>query len=613
MANYLWTAFIADNGSNDILAASSADGVNWTPSVPINQTSPFTPSLALFDGKLYVAFITNDVDSATGVPSNRIFLCSTTDGVSWDSAIFFHQYSQCAPSLAVWNGKLHVAFVANDPSNRLLVNYSSTPDDPTSWRATVPVNQTSASAPSLAAYGPSGQTGELYLAFVAENGSNDIFVCSLASGGAWSPATVTGQSCHFSPSLKVFGETLYLAFAAANGSKDLLLCSRNANGTWSGAVPMNQSSSAIPCAVAFGPSLYAGFVANDSGGEVLLASASNPSSSPQSLSVLKIPFRVFSSSWTGGNVDIKQQSAAGPSFAVAPFGCCWKLVAANDRPLVGNSNYFLYGGMTTPPIPNLLKLKIVIELSSDIVCGQAYIPGNPNAAATQGFDFQLNTYSPIGATANTFQQFVISFQPEYNADGALKTPIPAISCSVETFGSSSFNAHIPGDDGKVPGYFPVNAATPQTLPAGYVFTISLTNDSHGNVVKADFKAVDNNGNTYKWSFSFGSQGQQIPGGVGSSFNSNGQPVFGPNAAAAIPSFQLNICGVNGGAYSQLTSAEGMITYTSTTTMRVADDQPNCSASIGSYTVENTNCAFGQLPACPSQTFVQPFFLPPNPA
>src|SRR5580700_6438114 len=143
MANNLWTAFIADNGSNDILVASSPSGGPWTPSVPINQTSPFTPSLALFDGKLYVAFITNDVDSATGVPSNRIFLCSTTDGVSWSDATFFNQYSKCAPSLAVWNNSLYIAFVANNPSKTLLVYHSSNPDDPMSWSATVPTNQTS--------------------------------------------------------------------------------------------------------------------------------------------------------------------------------------------------------------------------------------------------------------------------------------------------------------------------------------------------------------------------------------------------------------------------------------------------------------------------------------
>ncbi len=86
MAKFLWTAFIADNGSNDILVASSSDGSRWTPSVVTNQTSPFTPSLALYGHRLYVAFITNDVDSATGVPSNRIFISSTDDGVSWSSA-----------------------------------------------------------------------------------------------------------------------------------------------------------------------------------------------------------------------------------------------------------------------------------------------------------------------------------------------------------------------------------------------------------------------------------------------------------------------------------------------------------------------------------------------
>jgi hypothetical protein len=595
MANNLWAAFIADNGSNDILVASSANGATWTPSVPINQTSPFTPSLALFNGSLYVAFITNDVDSATGVPSNRIFLCSTTDGVSWSSATFFRQYSKCAPSLAVWNGKLHIAFVANDPSNTLLVYYSSTPDDPTSWSATVATNQTSANAPSLAAYTPAGQTQEqLFLAFVAENGSQDIFVCSLASGGSWSSANVTKQSCDFSPSLAVFGSTLYLAFVATNGSNDLLLCSLNTNGIWSSAVSMSQSSLATPSVISFGPNFCAGFLANDPGGQVLVASTSN------------------AASWKNGDVYTQQQSAAGPSIAVAPFPCCYQLVPANARPLVGNSNYFLYGGALTPPIPNLLNLKVVIELSGEVVCGQAYIPGDPGAGATQGFDFQLNTYCPIGDVANRWQQFVISFQTQYTGDGTVQTPIPALSCSIETFGTSSFNAHLPGSDGKVPGYFPVNAANAQTLPSGYVFTIILSNDSAGNVIQADFEAVDtNNGKSYSWSFTFGSAGQPIPGGVASSETSNGQLVFGPNAAAGIASFQLNICGVNGNAFMPFTAIDGMITYTSTTPMTVDDNQPDISTSQGGYTGENSNCVFGQLPACPSQTFVQPFFLPPS--
>jgi hypothetical protein len=591
MANFLWTAFIADNGSNDILVASS-DGTSWTPSVAINQTSPFTPSLALFKGTLYVAFITNDVDSATGVPSNRIFISSTDDGVSWSSAQFFNQYSKCAPSLAVWNDRLHVAFVANDPSNAILV-YSTADPDAKPWTATTAVKQTTASTPSLAAFGRKGETGQLYLAFAADNGSNDIFVCSLGAEGPWSPATVTGQSCHFSPSLAVFNHTLFVAFAAANGSRDLLVSWLNPNGTWSGAAPVNQSSSASPSAVAFGNDLCLGFVANNSGGEILMTSASNPVAS-----------------WPSTNVDLKQSSAAGPSFAQAPFACCWELVKADHRQLVGNSNYFLWGGTCAPPVPNVLKLKLVIEIGSDLVCGQAYHPKNPNAKATQGFDFQLNCYPPVGDTASRWQQYVFSFQPDYT-DGTIP-PTPTITCSVEFFGTSGFNAHLPG-------YFPVasaasargGAATPQTIPAGYVFTIELTNDPVGNVINAAFTVVDNNGNKKNWSLPIGPTGAPIVGAKSSPFTANGQFVFGPSAAAPIISFQLNIAGVNGSAFVPFTSGQGAITYTASNLMYVDDRQPPCSASQRGLTGESSNCAYSLLPVGPSRTFVQPFFPQPS--
>ena len=340
--------------------------------MPINQTSPFTPSLAFFNGSLFVAFITNDLDSATGVPSNSIFLCSTTDGVSKAMPTFFNQYSKCAPSLAVWNGKLHITPLS--PMTRRTVSLSIFRRRPTiqrAWTATVVTHQTSANAPSLAVY-PSGSTGKLYLAFVAENGSNDIFVSSLPSGGGWSKAAVTGQSCHFSPSLAV-GESLYLVFAAANGSKDLLFSSLNSNGTWSEAVALNQSTSATPCAVAFGSGLATGFVANNSSGEVLLAYSLNPSSS-----------------WTGGNVDIKQQSAAGPAVAVAPFACCHELLTYQGK-IGGNTNYSFWAGLGSDnkPIP-VTGLVVEINIDEPLVVSptQGVQAGSP-------IGFQINGIPPI--------------------------------------------------------------------------------------------------------------------------------------------------------------------------------------------------------------------------
>ena len=582
MANNLWTAFIADNGSNDILVASSPDGTTWTPSVPINETSPFTPSLALFNGNLYVAFITNDVNSATGVPSNRIFLCSTKDGVSWSNATFFNQYSKFAPSLAVWDGRLYVAFVANNPSNTLLVYSSATPDEPASWSVTVPVNQTSANAPSLVAYRPSGRAAELYLAFVADNESNDIFVCSLTSGGTWSTATVTGQSCHFSPSLAVFGETLCLVFAAANGSKDLLLSSRNANGTWAGAVPMNQSTSATPCAVAFGSGLSAGFVANNSSDEVLLASTSNPSS------------------WTGGNVDLEQQSAAGPSMAVAPFACCWQLVTFPGT-LGGNSNYVFWGGLGSDNRP-IAVLDLVVEI--DILEAIVVSPTSgvtPTTPKPLPIGFQINGVPPkadqqpgqvttgwspsAGDLAIGAQQYGVKMWPDTTKliSFAEYWPPPL---NVNTFNLSAPNSGT------------VTLPNDLTIPAGWNirFTFTYSQSSPGMITGFDCRVTDSNGASVgpDMGINFLDPKNQLAAGG---------PI-GLGDLSQLVAFQVVLVGFWASADATLLSGGGMITVQSSTPLTVLTGYP--ADAVGVETVENTNSTYGQLPSCPSISFTQPF-------
>ncbi len=179
---------------------------------------------------------------------------------------------------------------------------------------------------------------------------------------------------------------------------------------------------------------------------------------------------------------------------------------------------------------------------------------------------------------------------------------------MEFFGTSGFNVILPGSF-PVPSAAeaPGGAATSQTLPAGYVFTIHLTNDNLTNVTHAKFEVVDNNGNKKTWSMQIGPPGAPIPNAKSSAVKSNGQDVFGPNAAAPIVSFQLNIAGVNGSAFVPFTAGQGAITYTATTPMYVDDQQPPNSASQSGGTGENSNCAYGLLPSCPSKTFVQPFF------
>jgi hypothetical protein len=585
MANNLWTAFIADNGSNDILAASLAGGGTWTPSVPINQTSPFTPSLALFEGVLYCAFITDDEDSATGVPSNRIFLTWTTDGVSWGPASFFNQYSKCAPSLAVWNGKLHIAFVANNPSNTLLVYLSATPQDAQSWTATVATNQTSANAPALAAYQSSGAPSQLYMAFVAENGSEDIFVCSIASGGQWSKATVTGQSCHFSPSLAVQGDTLYLVFAAANGSKDLLLCSMDSHGNWSAAVQVNQSSSATPCAAAFGADLSVAFAANDPGGQVFLASSSNPATS-----------------WTGGDVYLQQQSAAGPAIAVAPFACCYEQVTFSGT-IRGNTNYVFWAGLgkDNQPIP-VTGLVVEINIDSALVV-------NPNQGTPAGspVGFQINGYPPTkdllqgqvttgwtpsaGDLATGWQQYGVKMWPgttrliswsQYWPPAVLQNPNVA----------PNFTANIPNQD---TGTLPNDLTVPAGWNIRFVFNYSQQNP--GTITGFDCTVTD------------ATTGARVGPDMGLNFLSLPQPnpVVTLNELDQLVAFQVLLVGFYDKAQAVLRSGGGTITVQASVPLTVLGPNTYPADSFGSNgTAENANSTYGLLPSCPSKSFTQPF-------
>lgn len=583
MANNLWTAFIADNGSNEILAASSPDGVTWTPSVPINQTSPFTPSLAFFQGSLYVAFITDDEDSATGVPSNRIFLCSTTDGVTWSDATFFNHHSKCAPSLAVWNGSLCVAFVANDPSDTLYVYTSTNPSHPSSWSQTVATNQTSANAPSLAAFPATGPDSKLYMAFVAENGSEDIFVCSLAVNGQWTLGPSTGETCHFSPSLAA-GETLYLVFAAANGSKDLYLSSLNANGTWSSSVAINQSTSATPCAAAFGSgsSLSVGFIANSSSGEVLVSSNPTPTTS-----------------WTGGNLPIKQQSAAGPAIAVAPFACSWQMVKFSGT-LGGSAQYVFWSGLgpDNQPIP---VTGLVVEINIDEALVISATKGNPPGSS---IGFQINGLPARGGQnppptpgdlATGWVQYGIKMWPSpvMLTTWSQYWP-PAVFQNPNI--NSNFTANLPNQDA-----IPMsNYLNVPNWKIRFVFTYS--SDGSGTITGFACTVTDSNGNSVN-----SNMGINYLDSTRNTLTTGG-PIKLANLCRLV-AFQVVLVGFYDSADAFLESGGGSITVQASTPLTVETTWSFADTVGNGGTAENTNCTYGQLPAGPSKSFTQPFAVP----
>ena len=497
---------------------------------------------------------------------------------------FLNQYSKCAPSLAVWNGKLHIAFVANDASNSLLVYFSSTPDDPKSWTATVVTHQTSANAPSLAVY-PSGSTGKLYLAFVAENGSNDIFVCSCLPAAVGprppSPASLVNfrhrslsgsllsrlRRCQWQQGLTTF---------LAEFERDMV-----------GAVALNQSTSATPCAVAFGSGLATGFVANNSSGEVLLAYSLNPSSS-----------------WTGGNVDIKQQSAAGPAVAVAPFACCHELLTYQGK-IGGNTNYSFWAGLGSDnkPIP---VTGLVVEINIDEPLVVSPTQGVP---AGSPIGFQINGIPPIadqqpgqvttgwtptiGDKAIGWQQYGVKMWPhttmliswsQYWPPSVFQNPNVAATFTLSTPNSST-----------------VTLPNNLTIPAGWKirFTFKYSTARPGTITGFDCKVTDSNGNSVGPDMGIDFLASQ-------NLLTTGKPITLDDLDQLV-AFQVVLVGFYDSAQAVLTSGGGSITVQASTPLTVLGPNTLPADSSGNNgTAENANSTYGLLPACPSKSFTQIF-------
>ena len=87
-------AFVANNDTNDPLVVSSPDGVNWSPSTMVNQSSKAAPALASVGLQLFLrmAFVANN-------DSNDLLVVSSPDGVNFTSNTKVNQSSKAAPAV----------------------------------------------------------------------------------------------------------------------------------------------------------------------------------------------------------------------------------------------------------------------------------------------------------------------------------------------------------------------------------------------------------------------------------------------------------------------------------------------------------------------------------
>jgi hypothetical protein len=221
-------------------------------------------------------------------------------------------------------------------------------------------------------------------------------------------------------------------------------------------------------------------------------------------------------------------------------------VPAPATGLSGKSNYIFYSNCNP-----LIGVTVTINVTQDIVCAQ-------------GFSFQLNALSPRNATTSA-QQYGLVFSGT-ELSGIVNNwsgPKLIIPDSVSL-------VSLPGS----------------TIPAGYQLSISLQNDSKGNVTGATYAVTDNQGNllkTYPLNLeTYGAKSTEL---------------------APVVAFQLNLVGPGSSESVVLSSGSGSIVYEASTALTVSNSWP-CGVAGG--TLENANTTYGMLSPGPSSRFSQPF-------
>ena len=242
--------------------------------------------------------------------------------------------------------------------------------------------------------------------------------------------------------------------------------------------------------------------------------------------------------------------------------------------LYGNSNYYLNSDCN--PITGLT---VTIDVTEAIT-----VP--------LGMSFQLNCYSPVNAQC-VWQQYVFLF---VTSSG----PSPQIGWMIDNWPSDAYRQQLNLTSGSdlinqsasiltLPGTSP-------TLPAGYKFTITLANDSNGNITGVTYTVVDNAGQSH-------GPGLITLEGLPVSNSKSGQKI-GSGGIAPIHAFELNVVGQDNGEVTLLESGAATITYSATSPLSVANNQPGCTSSQGVFTEEQSNAAYSELGAGPASSFTQ---------
>lgn len=249
----LYLAFRSNDSRNILFVTSSSDGIHFGAATEYyNIVMGSAPALAVYNGQLYVGFQANDA-------SHQLFLSSSSDGVTFRPATGYPGIAiGGAPSLGVFNNKLIVGFQANDASHRFFLATSS---DGVNFSTTAYPNILMGSSPSLAVF-----NNQLFVAFQANDAGHALFVSASSDGVNFPSATgYPNIQIGSAPSLAASNGALYVAFSA-NDSSNALFMSASTTGTNFPSATRSpyDSVGAAPSAASFKTTVAVAFKSNSS-------------------------------------------------------------------------------------------------------------------------------------------------------------------------------------------------------------------------------------------------------------------------------------------------------------------------------------------------------------
>jgi len=273
---YQW--YVSTKTTNKLWDISSTRGIkweNWTDSI-IPATGAYSmtdapPSVVEYNGRLYQAYV--------GKHDRKIWVASTTDGLTWTNWWSSSELSSVTPKLAVYNGTLYLVLVdrMKTSQNQNTVLYATT--NGINWVRKGYAGFTYES-PDVVAF-----NGKLYLAYFSD--SQRVWLLSGTDGANW-PTSKKFEDAFTqrSPKLAVHNGALYLALVDSATNKIVFYSSTDgSNWTLRGSTGSTQET---PDVLTFNNKLHAAYVDKTSG--IPYVSFSTDGQTWTSQAINKLPF-----------------------------------------------------------------------------------------------------------------------------------------------------------------------------------------------------------------------------------------------------------------------------------------------------------------------------------